>query len=1057
MHSPTNYLIFWLPPGNSFDNPAVDSGYANASDANYQALVERYFRDVSSTEYYYILQQYTDSSGAPGTRTTFGGSWVDVSPYPNSEGSKTNPLQDSDLANEVARAIAVKGWSAGNGNNEFFVFTGYDVYGCAGTICSYNGYCAYHSAYTDANGQDVIYAVVPDPGNKDAGSCLATDATGLQAPNGGAFADSAVNLTAHEEFESVTDPIFNGWYYQDTNHEIGDECVWMFGSVAGDGSDITLNGHKYLVQEMWSNEVDGCFLPSVTILQVMASYDVLDGGSGFTAPTLTFFAYGVLQNKPLSDIPQTLTIDYGSPWNVTGTLAGSSSDQRWQTSQATTGVANGGAMEFTYYHQFLIAFRYDVTGGGAGYSAPALTVAQFGSSMSVAATKTGSNVWVDAQSTYTSPSQLQGSTSSERWLSRNAAGSISSSMNVSLTYYHQYLVPVSYSLSGGGGIASSPPLLTYASLGEALNITLGLQPQSVWLDAGAEYSAADPLSGSTTTERLFSPSGSGNVYSTAPLVLGYYDQYFLSVEGSTAQSAWYNSSTQAAITAMGVYARSLGAGLRITGYEIDGGALQRVAPTTGLVSVAVQMNQPHVLLFTTVTQYQVSLDPGASAALDSLTPPTVAGDNYWYDSGSNVTLVLNGAWGRGSSSGNRLVSYTVDGGTAVSLDTDGSVTVLRSLRITSPRSVTAATVAQYQLLTRGGSVQSVTNPPVPGDAGWYDSGTVVNLSYDYEWNVTQASRLSALAIKLDGIESQIQRSGIGTFQETVTMDSAHTLDVISVTQYPLVVSGGFEVVASPPSPTEDSFYDAGSSVSVSSAHTWNSTATAREALVSYSLDGGSASEIPNDDAGTFTTLLTFDGPHQLVFLSAKQYLVTFRVTDASGVAAVVPTLLEIDTTQPNGTVDIHNSSAWLEAGSSFVVGELLWEKTDVKPPEQTVLVDAPRNVTIAARIYPATIRVTDYLQVPVSGATVNMEFVNGTLKTRTTASDGTISITSVPLGRLNGTVSYLGFSQEIGVAGPQNSPIGVRFLVSGPDFGASGGAVALAMMGYAVVRRRRGR
>ena len=269
MHSATNYAIFWLPSGYHFDTPTIDKSYPNASDTNYEALVGQYFRDVSNTAYYSILQQYTDTSGGPGVATAFGGSWVDTSPYPNSEGSRANPLQDSDIEAEVSNAMSANGWSAGNGNNEFFVFTGVNVYGCAGSTCSYNGYCAYHSAFGASNGQDVIYADVPDPGNGNVGSCLATAASGYAAPNSGAFADSSVNLVAHEQFESVTDPIFNGWYYQDNNHEIGDECVWRLGAVASDGSNVALNGHKYLVQEMWSNKAGGCFIPSaVPILPV---------------------------------------------------------------------------------------------------------------------------------------------------------------------------------------------------------------------------------------------------------------------------------------------------------------------------------------------------------------------------------------------------------------------------------------------------------------------------------------------------------------------------------------------------------------------------------------------------------------------------------------------------------------------------------------------------------------------------------------------------------------------------------------------------------------------
>jgi hypothetical protein len=715
MHSVTNYAIFWLPSGYHFDTPTIDQSYPKASDANYEALVGQYFRDLSNTAYYSIAQQYTDISGAPGLVTSFGGSWIDTSSYPNSEGSRANPLQDSDIEAEVMKAMSANGWSAGNGNNGFFVFTGQNVFSCAGDSCSYKDYCAYHSAFQASGGQDVVYSNIPDPGNVDVGTCLATASTGSTVPNNGAFADSAINLVAHEGFESLTDPVFDGWYYQDHDHEIADECVWKFGSVASDGSNIALNGHRYLVQEIWNNKTGGCYVPQVaSTLVVVPSYQVQGGSSGSAPPTFTYFSAGVLKNALLSATPQTFDVDLGSVWNVTGTLAGSTPTERWQLGQAAGGVISlGGTFAFIYYHQ--------------------------------------------------------------------------------------YLVPVSYTGGGGG---SSPPVFEYSSLGKALNATLGPQPRSFWLDAGAGYSATNPLSGSTTTERWFATHGSGTVDSAAALELVYNHQYHLSV------------------------------------------------------------------------------------------------------------------------------------------------------------------------------------------------------------------------------------------------------------------SGGFAVTVTPPSPTGDGFYDPGSSVIVSSARTWDATGLTRQALAFYSLDGGSNHDlvILANDSGDFSApSVTFDGPHQLAFGSAAQYLVGFRFTDALGSRTIVPTTLQIATSQPNGTLDVQGSKAWLDAGSTFAIERLLWENADVKPLPQVTSVDAPRNFTVAAMVYDVTLRVSDYLQIPVSGASATIQLANGTSLIRTTGTDGTISVTSIPLGRFNATVSYLGFSQRTSAdVGPQDKQIGVRLAVSVPDLGATAGGVAVAaLIAYAVVRRRR--
>jgi hypothetical protein len=628
MHSVTNYAIFWLPPGYHFDTPTIDPGYPKASDANYEALVGQYFHDLSDTAFYSILQQYTDSSGAPGMATAFGGSWVDTSPYPNSEGTRANPLQDSDIQAEVTKAMAANHWADTDGNSEFFVFTGQDVYSCGGEACSYDGYCSYHSALEGPAGQNVTYANIPDPGNEDASSCLATAVTGVHSPNSGAFADSAVNLVAHEGFEGITDPVFDGWYYQDTNHEVADECVWKFGAVSSDGSNILLNGHKYLIQEMWSNKAGGCYLPPVVpTLPVVASYSVEGGGSGFAPPSFTYYSGGVLQTAVLSTTPQDISVDFGTVWNVTGTLAGSTQTERWQTGQDDSGTLRfAGTLAFTYYHQYLVNFGFAVEGGG-NYTAPSITIGQFG-----------------------------------------------------------------YQVVANSGHSAGPEF---------------------WADAGSSYSYTNPLDGSSASERWVAPSASGIVTSADPVSVVYH----------------------------------------------------------------------------------------------------------------------------------------------------------------------------------------------------------------------------------------------------------------------------------------------------------------------------------------------------------HQYLVAFRVTDASGSKTLIPTSLQILASQSNATVDVQGSEAWVDASSTFVVSQVLWEGDNVAPSNQVVVVDAPQNVTIAARVYDVSLVVSDYLQVPISGASAIIQLPNGTSIVRTTGAGGTISLASIPAGRLNATVSYLGFSQRTSAeVAAQDAQVKVSLPASLPDFGAALLVlIVAALIGYAVVRQRRAR
>jgi hypothetical protein len=240
---------------------------------------------------------------------------------------------------------------------------------------------------------------------------------------------------------------------------------------------------------------------------------------------------------------------------------------------------------------------------------------------------------------------------------------------------------------------------------------------------------------------------------------------------------------------------------------------------------------------------------------------------------------------------------------------------------------------------------------------------------------------------------------------------------------------------------------------------WIATALTREALVSYVLDGGSEHvlAVPIDESGNFSTPIAFDRPHQIVFGSGSQYLVGFRFTDALGSKTIVPSSLQIGTYQPNSTFDVRGSKAWLGAGSTFVVKQLLWEKVDVKPLNEVVSVGAPQNVTIAARVYDASLKVSDYLQIPISGASARIQLLNGTSITKTTGTDGTISMASLPLGRFDATVSYLGASQAVSAdVAVQHGQAEARLPASLPTFGAIAvGAALVALVAYAVVRRRR--
>jgi hypothetical protein len=247
MESFSAYVIFWLPPTYSYE--------PYGSSARFESLISRYFSDVGGSALYGLLTQYWGVQGQIHNSATLGGVYRDTRPYP-APGTRAHPLVDSDITAEIGRAMKLNGWSE-SPTHEFFVITGFNVQECflanhrdgCTFYTGHDDYCAYHT-----HTGELIYAYisvsnycVPLPG---------------RSPNGDAIADTTISIVSHEQFESVTDPLLDGWYGKTMeDDEVADLCLDHYGPVRSDGSNVTLgNGHRYIVQEEWSRRAGRCAL-----------------------------------------------------------------------------------------------------------------------------------------------------------------------------------------------------------------------------------------------------------------------------------------------------------------------------------------------------------------------------------------------------------------------------------------------------------------------------------------------------------------------------------------------------------------------------------------------------------------------------------------------------------------------------------------------------------------------------------------------------------------------------------------------------------------------------
>ncbi len=248
---PKAYLIFWGPNWKDSSGNLTKAGQ----------IVEKYFSDVGGSNFENILTQYymqmSDGSLSyiPSTlQYAANQAWIDTSKPPNSHLCFSNTVEDSAIQTEVETAIQKNGWPQSDPSATFFVYTppGWAVrfpapfpFWYEGCSNGSPGFCGYH--WTNPVSLNRYAAIVYPTTN-----CFVQ-----QTPNGNIPGDSLTNITSHEQFEAITDPLpYHGWADSSTptKQEIGDKCAGNFQA----GYTHLRNGGVFELQEEYSNATHSC-------------------------------------------------------------------------------------------------------------------------------------------------------------------------------------------------------------------------------------------------------------------------------------------------------------------------------------------------------------------------------------------------------------------------------------------------------------------------------------------------------------------------------------------------------------------------------------------------------------------------------------------------------------------------------------------------------------------------------------------------------------------------------------------------------------------------------
>jgi hypothetical protein len=264
MRHVTIHTVFWAPSGYRFD------GAPGAGALGYQALIEQFLSDAAhdsgtASNVFSVLNEFGDRSGPGDYRISYDPAVDSISasdPYPGAGRQCVSPsgtgtcVTDLALQHELDELIGADRSQRGL-TNLWFIFLPPSVDTCTSLgACATNAYAGYHSLFDLGRGA-TIYSPVPDP------LIELTPPPGSD-PQGNPEAEESINTVAHEAIEAITDPVGTAW--MDPNgFETADKCEVgpQQGTPLGyaaDGSPYNqvINGHQYLIQDIWSNARRGC-------------------------------------------------------------------------------------------------------------------------------------------------------------------------------------------------------------------------------------------------------------------------------------------------------------------------------------------------------------------------------------------------------------------------------------------------------------------------------------------------------------------------------------------------------------------------------------------------------------------------------------------------------------------------------------------------------------------------------------------------------------------------------------------------------------------------------
>ncbi|MFA5895815.1 MAG: hypothetical protein WC985_02795 [Thermoplasmata archaeon] len=300
-----------------------------------------------------------------------------------------------------------------------------------------------------------------------------------------------------------------------------------YGDYFGAGLDPSDPTVVWLAGEMGTSSGWGTHIFGVRVkAELTLLYFVQGGGTGYSAPILSYVINGTSATLALSNSLTPILADPLSAWSISPALPGSTAQERWGVNRSAGAPATSGFLNasfnatFVYFHQYVVSLLDAIAGGPV----PTVKVTAYGVATSVPA---GALYWLDAGSPYLYENPVHGSTTIDRWATNNAtSGTVQSAATVSVRYYHQFNVTFDYAVIGGG-TGYSAPTVDIVVFGASTPLQVSA---TAWVDAQTVYTYDSVLPGSDATQRWApGPNAVGTIVDASRILVTYTVQYRLTI------------------------------------------------------------------------------------------------------------------------------------------------------------------------------------------------------------------------------------------------------------------------------------------------------------------------------------------------------------------------------------------------------------------------------------------------------------------------------------------------------------------------------------------------